>query len=291
MANPRVILSEAPQGASRRTFEPAAAFDTCVQGLCAFLDDTFGEGEHHVVLGLSGGIDSALVAVMAASALGSDHVHAVTMPGPYTSDETRADAYELARNLDIRLDEVDVQDAYEACCDAISDGCFENVRGTIAGQNIQARLRMIMLMALSNVHGWTVLNTGNRSEACMGYCTLYGDTVGAYAPIGGLLKTQVYAIANWVNECAVEATGQPLIPEGIIRRPPSAELADGQTDEDSLGITYAVLDDVLAHYLGGVSAEDIVAAGIASEAQVANVLARMGANAFKAAWYPPHAEL
>ena len=272
-------------------FDPEAAFGACVRGLRAFLDDTFGEGEHHVVLGLSGGIDSALVAVMAVEALGSGNVHVVTMPGPFTTQGTLDDAYELAEHLDLRLDEVDIEDAYEACCKALEEGCWEDVRGTIAGQNVQARLRMIMLMALSNAYGWTVLNTGNRSEACMGYCTLYGDTVGAYSPIGGLFKTQVYAIANWVNERTQAVAGEALIPEGIITRPPSAELADGQTDEESLGITYAVLDDILAHYLGGVSPEDIVAAGIATKEQVASVLSRMRANAFKAAWYPPHPDV
>ena len=269
-------------------FNPEAAFNACVAGLREFLDATFGEREHHVVLGLSGGIDSALVAVMAVEALGAGNVHAVTMPGPFTTQGTLDDAYRLAENLDIRLDEVRVEGAYEACCDAIEDGCLEDVHGTIAGQNIQARLRMIVLMALSNAYGWIVLNTGNLSEACMGYCTLYGDTVGAYSPIGGLLKTQVYAIANWVNERTRAVAGEVLIPEGIITRAPSAELADGQTDEESLGITYAVLDNILAHNLGGVSPEKIVEAGIATEEQVASVMSRMRANAFKAAWLPPH---
>ena len=265
-------------------FDPAAAFGACTDGLKTFLQETFGEGEHHVVLGLSGGIDSALVAVMAVEALGSSNVHAVTMPGPFTTDGTLDDAYELAQNLDIRLDEVIIEDAYEACCKAIEEGCWEDVRGTIAGQNVQARLRMIVLMALSNAYGWTVLNTGNLSEARMGYCTLYGDTVGAYSPIGGLLKTEVYAVADWVNERATEATGGPLIPEGIITRAPSAELADGQTDEDSLGITYAELDPLLARALAG---EDISALGPQGDA----VAARMRANAFKLHWLPPHPDV
>ena len=282
-----VILSREAAKDFNQFFNPEAAFETCVAGLKTFLDDTFGKRDHHVVLGLSGGIDSALVAVMAVEAFGADHVHAVTMPSPYTSAETRADAEELAGNLGIWLDEIDIEAAYNACMDAIEDGAGVDLEDTIAAQNIQARLRMICLMALSNLHGWTVLNTGNRSEACMGYCTLYGDTVGAYGPIGGLLKTQVYAVANRLNQRAA-AEGRELIPEGIITRPPSAELADGQTDEGALGITYAVLDDILAHYLGGVSPEEIVAAGIASQAQVDSVLARMRANAFKAAWCPPH---
>ena len=262
-------------------FDAAFAFDTCVNGLRAFLDETFGKREHHVVLGLSGGIDSALVAVMAVQALGPSNVHVVTMPGPFTSQETLDDAYALAEHLDLRLDEVDVQAAYEACCDALVEGCCEDVRGTIAGQNIQARLRMIMLMALSNAYGWIVLNTGNLSEACMGYCTLYGDTVGAYSPIGGLLKTRVYAVAHWVNERTEALTGEKLIPEGIITRAPSAELADGQTDEDSLGITYAELDPLLERALAG---EDISLLG----PQGAAVAARMRANAFKLHWLPPH---
>ncbi len=268
-------------------FNPEAAFEACVSGLREFMDATFGLRDHHVLLGLSGGIDSALVAVMAVAAFGPERVHAVTMPGPYTSEATRADAETLAENLGIWLDEIDIEEAFNAMMDAVEDGANVDLEDTIAAQNIQARLRMVSLMALSNLKGWTVLNTGNLSEACMGYCTLYGDTVGAYGPIGGLLKTQVYAVANWLNERAA-AEGRELIPEGIITRPPSAELADGQTDEDSLGITYAELDDVLAHYLGGVSPEEIVAAGIAPAAQVERVLSRMRANAFKAAWLPPH---
>ena len=265
----------APQSAA---FTPEAAFNACVQGLRSFMDCTFGEGEHDVVLGLSGGIDSALVAVIAVEAFGAEHVHALTMPGPYTTEGTLADARALARNLDIRLDEVAIAPAYEACCDSIAAGCFEDVRGTIAGQNIQARLRMIMLMALSNARGWTVLNSGNLSEACMGYCTLYGDTVGAYGPIGGLLKTEVYAVANWINR-----NGE-VIPASIITRPPSAELADGQTDEGSLGITYAELDALLARIRAGED-EDAIAA---ESAQAAEVLRRMRANAFKQRWLPPH---
>ena len=265
-------------------FDPEAAFNACVEQLQAFMDATFGAREHHVVLGLSGGIDSALVAVMAVEAFGPEHVHALTMPGPFTSAGTLADARALARNLDIRLDEVAIGEAYEACCKAVEEGCFEDVRGTIAGQNIQARLRMVMLMALSNARGWTVLNSGNLSEARMGYCTLYGDTVGAFGPIGGLLKTEVYAVANWVNERTRAASGEALIPEGIITRPPSAELATGQTDEDSLGITYAQLDAILARLRAGEDADALAA----ESPQAAEVIRRMRANAFKGAWLPPH---
>ncbi len=272
-------------------FDPAAAFAICRDGLRTFLDDAFGQREHHVVLGLSGGIDSALVAAIAVAALGVDRVHGITLPGPHTSGGTRSDAEVLAENLGISFGAVAISPAAEACVAALDEGLGLDVTGTIAAQNIQARLRMVMLMAVSNARGWTVLNTGNLSEACMGYCTLYGDTVGAYDPIGGLLKTEVYALSRWINEHAAELYGEgctEAIPEATIRRAPSAELADGQTDEDSLGITYAVLDAVLARLLAGESAEEVVAAGVATAEQVDAVVARMQANAFKKAWFPPH---
>lgn len=253
-------------------------FKACVDGLRDFMAETFGPGRHDVVLGLSGGIDSALAAAVAVEALGADRVHAVTLPGPFTSHETLADAFRLAENLGIDLGEVEIEDAYDACVDALSWGVDLDVEDTVAGQNIQARLRMIMLMALSNANGWTVLNCGNLSEACMGYCTLYGDTVGAYGPIGGLLKTQVYAAARWLNRF------EEVIPAGIIERPPSAELAEGQTDEDSLGITYADLDVILDRVLNG--EEEAVAAEADPQAEA--VLRRMKANRFKLAWLPPH---
>ncbi|MBQ3386759.1 MAG: NAD(+) synthase, partial [Eggerthellaceae bacterium] len=149
-------------------FNPEAAFEACVSGLREFMDATFGLRDHHVLLGLSGGIDSALVAVMAVAAFGPERVHAVTMPGPYTSEATRADAETLAENLGIWLDEIDIEEAFNAMMDAVEDGANVDLEDTIAAQNIQARLRMVSLMALSNLKGWTVLNTGNLSEACMG---------------------------------------------------------------------------------------------------------------------------
>lgn len=279
-------------GAEVPAFEPAAAFDACVRGLREFLDTTFGEGKHDVLLGLSGGIDSALVACIAVAACGREHVHALTLPGAFTSVGTRADAEALAHNLGIDFGEVSIDAAAAACAAALREGIGLDVEGSIAGQNVQARLRMVMLMAASNARGWTVLNCGNLSEACMGYCTLYGDTVGAYAPIGGLLKTHVYAVSQWLNKAAAARGEGEIIPPSIISRPPSAELAANQTDEAALGITYAALDSILARLLAGEAPEAVAAAlegnGTATAAEVDAVVARMRTNAFKRTWLPPH---
>lgn len=282
----------------RDAFDEQAAFAICVGGLRTFLRENFGDERKAVLLGLSGGIDSALVACLAAAAVGADNLRCVTLPGPHTTAGTHSDAADLAANLGCDFSEVAIKSAYEACARELLQAENLDVTSTIAGQNIQARLRMVMLMALSNAHGWPVLNTGNLSEACMGYCTLYGDTVGAYDPIGGLLKTEVYALADWINAhpdmilgagaSSRAFRGEALIPLSIITRPPSAELADGQTDEDSLGITYAELDVILAQVLSGSTPEEVAESGVADGETVVRVLAHMKANAFKRAWYPPH---
>ena len=165
-------------------------------------------------------------------------------------------------------------------------GCGK-LSGT-ASENTQARCRTVVLMALSNANGWMLVNTGNRSESMMGYSTLYGDTAGAFAPIGGLYKTDVYAIARWRNERA-ERDGQvPPIPEHVLVKPPSAELAPGQEDEKSMGIDYPTLDRMLiAHFEHGVSENGLVEAGF-NRADVERVLAKVRSQAFKRALEPPY---
>jgi NAD+ synthase len=189
-----------------------------------------------VVLGLSGGIDSALVAVIACEALGPERVKCVMMPSPYTTQISLDDAAELAKNLTCAFETIPIQ----AGMDAFGEMIGESAQSGTTHENIQSRLRGMILMTLSNATGQLVLSTGNKSEIAVGYTTLYGDMCGGYAVLKDLYKTQVYALAKWIN--AREKT--PLIPERIITRPPTAELKEGQCDQDSLP-PYAILDDIL----------------------------------------------
>ncbi|HET6448103.1 MAG TPA: NAD+ synthase [Conexibacter sp.] len=200
-------------------------------------------GFRRVVLGLSGGIDSALVVCIAADALGPDGVAAVVMPSPYSSDETQADARALAGRLGVELFELPIAPAMQAYDATLAD-VFAATEPGLAEENIQARIRGNIVMALSNKFGWLVLATGNKSEMSVGYSTLYGDLAGGLAVIKDCPKTMVYELARWVNESA----GAERIPSSIVERPPSAELRPDQRDEDSLP-PYAVLDPILDAYV------------------------------------------
>lgn len=254
--------------------------------LKALKDYTEQAGFSDVVLGLSGGIDSALVAVMCAEAFGTDHVHAYMLPGPYSTEHSVSDAEQLAQNLGIKVEAISIVGPYEAFVSALEASVGGKLEG-LASENTQARCRMVCLMALSNAFGWMMVNTGNKSEAAMGFSTLYGDTSGAFAPLGGLYKTDVFALARWVNERAATKGKIPPIPEHIITKPPSAELSAGAEDEKALGIDYATLDKILiAHFEEGKTAEEIVAAGFDSD-EVAYAIRRTNAYAFKRAVEPP----
>ena len=194
-------------------------------------------GFEHVGLGLSGGIDSALVAVLAVDALGAERVSCVVMPSPHSSPETQADARGLARNLGCELIEVPI----DAPMGTFSDLLPHDSSG-IAAENLQARIRGNLMMALSNSRGWLVLTTANKSEASVGYSTLYGDMAGGLAPIRDVPKTLVYELCELRNGRSQD------IPPSIIERPPSAELRPGQLDEDSLP-PYPVLDRILRLYI------------------------------------------
>lgn len=262
-------------------------YGSCVAQLRDFVHNA---GFEHAVIGLSGGIDSALVAAMATDALGAENVHGVLMPGPFSSVKSSSDAEELAGNLGIDAHVVSINQAYKAF-----SHCFTVATGTslegLAAENTQARCRTVVLMAFSNSFGWLMLNTGNRSEGAMGYSTLYGDTAGAFAPLGGLYKTQVYQLANWLNARAAEQGSGEVIPQSIIVKPPSAELSPCQTDEASLGIDYATLDRILVELVdNGRQAEEVAAMGFSPE-QVTRVRDRYEASAFKRELEPPYAEV
>jgi NAD+ synthase (glutamine-hydrolysing) len=194
-----------------------------------------------VVLGLSGGIDSALTACVAADALGAEKVVGVSMPSPFTSSASKADAESLAKALGIRLETIPIGDLMGAYEHALAPA-FAGRAADTTEENLQARIRGNTLMALSNKFGWLVLTTGNKSEVSVGYCTLYGDMAGGFAMLKDVYKTQVYALSRWRNQRS------PVIPENTITRAPSAELKPGQTDQDSLP-PYDTLDAILRLYV------------------------------------------
>ncbi|MFV0544233.1 MAG: NAD+ synthase [Marinicella pacifica] len=198
-------------------------------------------GFQEVILGLSGGIDSALVAVLVADAIGPDKVHALLLPSKYSSDHSVDDAQKLADNLGIQYDIVPIKAAHDVLEDQLSER-FDVYHRGLTDENLQARIRGLMLMAFSNNQNKLVLATSNKSETAVGYSTLYGDMVGGFAPIIDVYKTQVYALCQYRNE------QQPVIPENIITKPPSAELRPDQKDSDSLP-DYDILDAILNAYI------------------------------------------
>jgi NAD+ synthetase len=227
------------------------------------------------VIGLSGGVDSAVTAWLAVQALGRERVLGVAMPGPFSSEHSLADAQALARNLGIELRTVDIRPVYEAYRRVFVQLFGERENFGIAQQNIQARIRGAILMAISNTESRLVLATGNKSELSMGYCTLYGDTVGGLAVLGDVFKRDVYALARLAN-----AAGEQ-IPRSTLEKPPSAELAPGQLDSDDLP-PYDVLDAVLAQAVeGGLGVAGVKPpAGVTREAAAA-ILRRVDRNEYK----------
>jgi NAD+ synthase (glutamine-hydrolysing) len=191
-----------------------------------------------VVIAVSGGIDSALTAAIAADTLGAEHVHTVSMPSRFSSEGTRDDAREVSANLGTDFREIPIEGVVGSLHEAL--GGLEG----LAAENLQARIRGVILMALSNTHGWLVLATGNKSEMAVGYSTIYGDMVGGYALLKDVFKTDVFRLARYLNERA----GREVIPVTTIERPPSAELRDDQRDDQSLP-PYDVLDPILEAYV------------------------------------------
>lgn len=248
-------------------------------------------GASRVLLGLSGGMDSALVACVAAEALGPENVTGVLMPSPHTSRASVEDAGALARNLGIATLTVPIGELMEAFATALAPGLerFPAWPGDVTAENIQARIRGTILASLGNRARALVLNTGNKSEVAMGYCTLYGDAVGALAVIGDITKTEVYALGRWLNEWK----GRELIPEAVFVKAPSAELRPGQKDTDSLP-PYDLLDPVLERLLGaprtagpGADGQPDTADGTEESGIGAEVRRRLFASEFKRRQLPP----
>ncbi len=230
-----------------------------------------------VVIGLSGGVDSALTAVIAVDALGAGHVRGVFMPSPYTSRESREDVLELVRRLGVRLRTIPITATFKSYLRMLS-GAFQGRRPDETEENIQARIRGNILMGLSNKFGYLVLTTGNKSEMSVGYATLYGDMAGGFAAIKDVPKTMVYDLARFRNRCS--EAGAPVIPKRILERAPSAELKPNQKDEDSLP-PYAILDPILKAYVEEDRApEEIVDMGFDRDT-VARVIAMVDRSEYK----------
>ena len=231
------------------------------------------------LLGLSGGIDSALVLAVAVDALGKDRVRAVMMPSPYTADISWLDARDMAQRLGVRYDEIDIRPHFEAFQSSLAAE-FAGRAPDTTEENLQARIRGTLLMALSNKFGSIVLTTGNKSEMATGYCTLYGDMAGGFAVIKDVCKTAVFRLARWRNLHDPYQTGRNPIPERIITRPPSAELRPDQKDQDSLP-EYDVLDAIVARYMeNDQRPAEIIAAGYPAQA-VNQVVRLIRLNEFK----------
>lgn len=232
-----------------------------------------------ILLGLSGGIDSALVLAIAVDALGADRVRCVMMPSPYTAEISWVDARDMAKRLGVRYNELSIVPEFDAFKATLAHD-FAGLPEDATEENIQARIRGTLLMALSNKFGSMVLTTGNKSEMATGYCTLYGDMAGGFAVIKDVAKTTVFKLANWRNQHDPFATCQSPIPERIITRPPSAELRVDQTDQDSLP-PYEVLDAIVERYMeNDQSIEEIVHAGFA-ETDVERVTKLIKMNEYK----------
>ena len=245
-------------------------FEALVLGL---RDYAHKSGFKKALVALSGGIDSALVAVIAAEAFGPSNVLGISLPSIISSQHSRDDAQTLARNLGIGFDTIGIAGAVGACEAALSP-LFADRPRDVAEENIQARIRGVLMMALSNKFGSLLLTTGNKSEIAVGYCTLYGDMCGGLAVISDLFKTQVYALSRWINR------HQEIIPANTIEKAPSAELRPGQTDQDSLP-PYDQLDAILLGYVEeGLSRRDLIARGF-PEAVVGDIVRKVDLNEYK----------
>ena len=276
------VDTPAPAEAGGSVAELLAPEEEVYAALRTGLGDYVGKnGFDRVVIALSGGIDSALVALVAVDALGSDRVVCVSMPSPYSSEGTRADARAIAANLDTEFLELDIEDAMGAYERLLAEP-FAGTDTGIAEENLQARIRGNAVMALSNKFGWLVLTTGNKSELSVGYATLYGDMAGGFAVLKDVFKGWVYRLVRWRN--GQEA--RELVPTSVLDRPPSAELRQEQLDEDSLP-PYDVLDRILAGYVEqDLDADELVSQGLPAD-EVERVIRMVDRAEYKRRQSPP----
>ncbi|MBF0123462.1 MAG: NAD+ synthase [Candidatus Omnitrophica bacterium] len=249
--------------------------------VCGTRDYVQKNGFRKVVIGLSGGIDSSLVAAVACDAVGRGNVIGISMPTRYNAEETKNDARLLAKNLNIEFYEVPIEGVFEVYLQALKPE-FKNLPFGLAEENLQSRIRGNILMAFSNKFGWLVLTTGNKSEMATGYCTLYGDMSGGYAVIKDILKTRVYDLCEFYNK----NEGRDIIPRSIFKRPPSAELRYNQTDQDSLP-PYSVLDKLLELYVEAHEDHKSMVASCKDEKLVKRVVGLVDKSEYKRRQAPP----
>ncbi|MCN9239926.1 NAD+ synthase [Streptomyces sp. RY43-2] len=281
----RVVLSEDPLpayepertgGQAERLEDDAEVYSALVVGLRAYVTKN---GFRSVLIGLSGGIDSALVAAIACDAVGAENVYGISMPSKYSSEHSKDDAAELARRTGLNFRTVPIEPMFAAYMDSLG------LTG-LAEENLQSRLRGTLLMAVSNQEGHIVLAPGNKSELAVGYSTLYGDSVGAYGPIKDVYKTSIFQLAQWRNRAAEERGETPPIPENSITKPPSAELRPGQVDTDSLP-DYPVLDAILDLYVDQDKGADTITAAGFDRDLVVKTLRMVDTAEYKRRQYPP----
>ncbi len=270
------VLRPLPGDVAPRIAEVASVYQALVLGVRDYIEKN---GFRGVVIGLSGGIDSALVLAIAVDAIGAERVETVMMPSRYTADMSREDARAEAQALGVDYQEISIEQPFEAFLGVLSDA-FEGTGADATEENIQARCRGVILMALSNKQGRMVLTTGNKSEMSVGYATLYGDMAGGFAPIKDVPKLLVYRLSEYRNSLT------PVIPQRVLERAPSAELAPDQKDEDSLP-PYALLDPILEGYIEqDMSIETLVSQGF-DEATVRRIATLVDRNEYKRRQAPP----
>jgi len=273
----RIIYTES----SARNLQPQTDYiEKIYEALILGIRDYFGKmGFKRATLGLSGGIDSALVLVLAAEALGKENVRVLLMPSQYSSDHSITDAVQLAQNLDVQYEIIPIQPMVDTFGKSLSE-VFTGLKNDITEENIQARTRGILLMAISNKFGHILLNTTNKSECAVGYGTLYGDMNGGLSVLGDVYKTDVFKMANWINR------EKEIIPINTIQKPPSAELRPDQKDTDSLP-DYSILDQILFDYIElKLSPAEIIAKGF-DEATVLRTVKMVNTNEYKRFQAPP----
>jgi NAD+ synthase (glutamine-hydrolysing) len=276
-----LVLFDTKTASGELYSRPSTELDLVLQALiCGTHDYVCKSGFRAVVVGLSGGIDSSVVAAVAVAALGRENVLGISMPGPYSSEGSRADARQLAANLGIEFQTIPITDVFQSYRTTLADA-FRGRQEDVTEENLQARVRGNLLMALSNKFGSMVLSTGNKSEMAVGYCTLYGDMAGGLAMLSDVPKTMVYALANLINR------ERELIPIASIEKPPSAELRPNQKDQDSLP-PYDVLDRILGAYIEDVKSPGEIASQYGFDIELVRSIAKkVDRNEYKRRQAPP----